>query len=105
MQSYKTDVAVLILFFNRPDHLGKVFDEVRKARPSKLFLYQDGPRGERDLPGGGVPVSAVFIPCADGGNAGVRACSGASEFDRGGLSILLRQGWQMTGTCPGAPVF
>ena len=51
MQSYKTDVAVLILFFNRPDHLGKVFDEVRKARPSKLFLYQDGPRGERDLPG------------------------------------------------------
>ena len=51
MQSYKTDVAVLILFFNRPDHLGKVFDEVRTARPSKLFLYQDGPRGERDLPG------------------------------------------------------
>lgn len=51
MQSYKTDVAVLILFFNRPDHLGKVFDEVRKARPSKLFLYQDGPRGERDMPG------------------------------------------------------
>ena len=26
---------------NRPDHLGKVFAEVRKARPSKLFLYQD----------------------------------------------------------------
>ena len=51
MQSYKTDVAVLILFFNRPDHLGKVFDEVRKARPSKLFLYQDGPRGKRDMPG------------------------------------------------------
>ena len=47
----KTDVAVLILFFNRPDHLKEVFDEVRKARPSKLFLYQDGPRGDRDLPG------------------------------------------------------
>ena len=51
MQPYKTDVAVLILFFNRPDHLGKVFAEVRKARPSKLFLYQDGPRGERDMAG------------------------------------------------------
>lgn len=50
-QPYKTDVAVLILFFNRPDHLRRVFDEVRKARPSKLFLYQDGPRGERDMPG------------------------------------------------------
>ena len=51
LQPYKTDVAVLILFFNRPDHLKKVFDEVRKARPSRLFLYQDGPRGERDMPG------------------------------------------------------
>ena len=45
------DVAVLILFFNRPDHLKEVFDEVRKARPSQLFLYQDGPRGERDMTG------------------------------------------------------
>lgn len=47
----KTDVAVLILFFNRPDHLREVFQEVRRARPAQLFLYQDGPRGERDLPG------------------------------------------------------
>ena len=47
----KIDIAVLILFFNRPQQLKDVFDEVRKARPSKLFLYQDGPRGERDLAG------------------------------------------------------
>lgn len=45
----RIDVAVLILFFNRPDFLQKLFDEVRKARPSKLFLYQDGPRGEHDM--------------------------------------------------------
>ena len=51
LKPYKTDVAVLILFFNRPDHLQKVFDEVREARPSRLFLYQDGPRGERDMAG------------------------------------------------------
>ena len=51
MQPYKTDVAVLIIFFNRPDHLGKVFAQVRQARPSQLFLYQDGPRGQRDMPG------------------------------------------------------
>ena len=51
MNAYKTDVAVLILFFNRPDHLSKVFDEVRRARPSRLFLYQDGPRGEHDMAG------------------------------------------------------
>ena len=39
------DVSVLILFFNRSDVLEKVFAEVRKARPARLFLYQDGPRG------------------------------------------------------------
>jgi len=47
----KTDVAVLLLFFNRPEPFRLVFDEVRKARPSRLFLYQDGPRGERDMEG------------------------------------------------------
>lgn len=38
------DVAVLMLFFNRPEQLAKVFEKVRLARPSKLFLYQDGKR-------------------------------------------------------------
>lgn len=51
MQPAKIDIAVLILFFNRPDSLRAMFEEVRKARPSRLFLYQDGPRDERDLPG------------------------------------------------------
>ena len=45
------DISVLILFFNRPDHLSEVFVEVKKARPARLFLYQDGPRNENDLPG------------------------------------------------------
>ena len=47
----KNDVAVLLLFFNRPSTFGQVFAEVKKARPSRLFLYQDGPRGERDMDG------------------------------------------------------
>ena len=47
----KNDVAVLLLFFNRPSTFGQVFAEVKKARPSRLFLYQDGPRGERDMAG------------------------------------------------------
>ena len=45
------DISVLILFFNRPESLAKVFEQVRKAQPARLFLYQDGPRGEKDLPG------------------------------------------------------
>ena len=51
MKSALVDVAVLILFFNRPRQLAQVFEQVKKARPSRLFLYQDGPRGEKDLPG------------------------------------------------------
>ena len=47
----KTDVSVLMLFFTRTDTFQQVFNEVRKARPSRLFLFQDGPRGERDMAG------------------------------------------------------
>lgn len=52
MQQAKTDISVLLLFHARPDNFSKVWDEVRKARPSRLFLYQDGPReGKDDMPG------------------------------------------------------
>ena len=44
-------VPVLILFFNNPEKLSRVFEQVRKARPTHLFLYQDGPRNERDEAG------------------------------------------------------
>ena len=47
----KTDIAVLLLFFTRSDTFRQVFEAVRQARPSKLLLYQDGPRGERDMAG------------------------------------------------------
>ena len=51
MKPFLVDIPVLILFFNRPQQLSQVFAQVRKARPSRLFLYQDGPRGEADMPG------------------------------------------------------
>ena len=47
----KTDIAVLLLFFTRSDTFRQVFDAVRQARPSKLLLYQDGPRDEGDMAG------------------------------------------------------
>ena len=51
MKEALVDVSVLILFFNRPNQLGQVFEQVKKARPARLFLYQDGPRSEKDMPG------------------------------------------------------
>lgn len=40
---------VLIIFFNNYDRFVKVFDAVALAKPCNLFLYQDGPRHEKDL--------------------------------------------------------
>ena len=42
---------VLLIFFNRPDTFCRVFEQVRKAKPNKLYLAQDGPRNEGDLDG------------------------------------------------------
>lgn len=48
MLPWKIDVAVLLIFFSRPDTFEQVFEKVRKARPSVLLLWQDGPRSETD---------------------------------------------------------
>jgi hypothetical protein len=43
-QPFKTDISVLLLFHARADHFSKVWTEVKKARPARLFLFQDGAR-------------------------------------------------------------
>ena len=35
---------VLLIFFNRPHTLKETFEAIRKAKPSRLYLAQDGPR-------------------------------------------------------------
>lgn len=40
----KLDVAVLMIFFCRPNTFARVFEQVKNARPKRLYLYQDGPR-------------------------------------------------------------
>lgn len=47
MKDYLIDVPVAIFFFGRPMQTKEVFEAVRKARPSKLFLIQDGAREEK----------------------------------------------------------
>ena len=49
MEMWKIDIAVYLNFFNRPDTFKHVFEAIRKAKPSKLFLSCDGPRkGRKD---------------------------------------------------------
>ena len=47
MITYQIDVPVALIFFNRPEPLKQVFDAIRKAKPTKLFLIQDGARESR----------------------------------------------------------
>jgi hypothetical protein len=52
-KNIKLNSAVLFLVFNRPDLTERVFEEIRKAKPARLYLASDGPRkdkkGENDL--------------------------------------------------------
>lgn len=49
MKESKVDIAVLLIFFNRPEKIRRVFEAVKEARPSRLYLYQDGCRiGRKD---------------------------------------------------------
>lgn len=47
MRDSKIDIPVLIIFFCRPHQLKQVFEQVKLAAPSKLYLYQDGARPGR----------------------------------------------------------
>ncbi len=45
---YQCKTPVLIVAFNRPDYLAQTFEQVRKVRPSILYLAVDGARDNRD---------------------------------------------------------
>ncbi len=53
MVETKFKTPVLFLIFNRPVETEKVFREIRKAKPKKLFIASDGPRegkkGEKEI--------------------------------------------------------
>ena len=44
---WEIDVAVLLIFFCRDKQFNQVFEQVKKARPKTLLLYQDGAREGR----------------------------------------------------------
>ena len=49
MNKWINDVAVVCIFFARPDQFRQSFECVRKAKPRVLLLWQDGPReGRKD---------------------------------------------------------
>src|SRR3989344_7185223 len=45
---FKLITPVVLLAFNRPEKTQRVFNEIKKARPDKLFIVADGPRNGTD---------------------------------------------------------
>lgn len=43
----RSDTAVLLLVFRRPESTRRMFESVRRARPSRLYVAADGPRKDR----------------------------------------------------------
>ena len=44
MKNFRLTTPVLFMIFKRPDTTEKVFEEIRKAAPTKLYIAADGPR-------------------------------------------------------------
>ena len=38
------NTPVLLITFNRPDHVRRVLGAIREAQPTVLYIFQDGPR-------------------------------------------------------------
>jgi hypothetical protein len=44
---YKTSSPVLLIIYNRPELTERVFAEIKKATPPRLYIAADGPRAEK----------------------------------------------------------
>lgn len=42
------DTPILVITFNRPDHLRRVIEALRLVEPTDIYFFQDGPRNESD---------------------------------------------------------
>lgn len=96
------ETPVALLVFNRPELTARVFDAIRRARPTRLLIVADGPRTGRDGEAERVArvreiVSRVDWPCVVEHNASdvnlgcrVRVSSGLDwVFDRVERAIIL----------------
>ena len=48
MLTYNTNTPILFLIFNRPSTTVQVFAQIKKAKPSKLYVAADGPRNPEE---------------------------------------------------------
>ena len=42
-------MPILLITFNRPDHVCRVLSAIRQVSPKVLYVFQDGPREGNDI--------------------------------------------------------
>ena len=42
------NIPILLLTYNRPELLERVFEQVAKIRPEKIYVVSDGPKNDED---------------------------------------------------------
>lgn len=47
MSNYQIQTPVVLMIFNRPENTQKVFEEIRRAKPTLLLVVADGPRPDK----------------------------------------------------------
>ena len=65
MSDFILNTPVVFLIFNRPETTAKVFEEIRRARPKKLFVVADGPRPDNQKDLGGCEEARKIIDNVD----------------------------------------
>ncbi len=48
IKEYKCQTPVIFIFFNRPETMVQVLEQIQKVKPEKLYLVADGPRNEEE---------------------------------------------------------
>ncbi len=59
------DTAVALLLFRRPEETARVFERIREARPSRLFLVADGPRSGNEEDARGCEEARAVVERVD----------------------------------------
>lgn len=64
-EAYTVKSPVALIIFNRPDTASAVFERIRQARPTRLYLIADGPRADRVGEAELVARTRALVDCVD----------------------------------------
>lgn len=65
MENFRLTTPVALFVFNRPDTTARVFEQIRQAKPTKLFIIADGPRPTHPHDANGCAATRAIVQQVD----------------------------------------